>query len=194
MAGSEPDTGKETETETETGKETETNKQPETPSTQPGTEKPNTNPNTQKVPAVGTTKPVGRGFYKVTKSDAKNGTVTLVKPRKATEKKFTIPGTVKIDGVTFKVTEISKNAFKNNKKLTQVIIGKHVTKIGANAFNGAKKLKKITIKSTQLKKVGKKAFKGIDKKCKIKVPKKKLTSYKRLLKGKGQKASVKITK
>ena len=116
VAGSEPDTGKETETETETGKETETNKQPETPSTQPGTEKPNTNPNTQKVPAVGTTKPVGRGFYKVTKSDAKNGTVTLVKPRKATEKKFTIPGTVKIDGVTFKVTEISKNAFKNNKK------------------------------------------------------------------------------
>ena len=184
VAGSEPDTGK----------ETETNKQPETPSTQPGTEKPNTNPNTQKVPAVGTTKPVGRGFYKVTKSDAKNGTVALVKPRKATEKKFTIPGTVKIDGVTFKVTEISKNAFKNNKKLTQVIIGKHVTKIGANAFNGAKKLKKITIKSTQLKKVGKKAFKGIDKKCKIKVPKKKLTRYKRLLKGKGQKASVKITK
>lgn len=117
-----------------------------------------------------------------------------MKPRKATEKKFTVPGTVKIDGVTFKVTEISKNAFKNNKKLTQVIIGKHVTKIGANAFNGAKKLKKITIKSTQLKKVGKKAFKGIDKKCKIKVPKKKLTSYKRLLKGKGQKASVKITK
>ena len=194
VAGSEPDTGKETETETETGKETETNKRPETPSTQPGTEKPNTNPNTQKVPAVGTTKPVGRGFYKVTKSDAKNGTVALVKPRKATEKKFTVPGTVKIDGVTFKVTEISKNAFKNNKKLTQVIIGKNVSKIGANAFNGAKKLKKITIKSTQLKKVGSKAFKGIDKKCKIKVPKKKLTRYKRLLKGKGQKASVKITK
>lgn len=184
VAGSEPDTGK----------ETETNKRPETPSTQPGTEKPNTNPNTQKVPAVGTTKPVGRGFYKVTKSDAKNGTVALVKPRKATEKKFTVPGTVKIDGVTFKVTEISKNAFKNNKKLTQVIIGKNVSKIGANAFNGAKKLKKITIKSTQLKKVGSKAFKGIDKKCKIKVPKKKLTRYKRLLKGKGQKASVKITK
>ena len=87
----------------------------------------------------------------------------MVKPRKATEKKFTVPGTVKIDGVTFKVTEISKNAFKNNKKLTQVIIGKHVTKIGANAFNGAKKLKKITIKSTQLKKVGKKPSKVLTK-------------------------------
>ena len=114
---------------------------------------------------------------------------------KATKKtKVTIQDTVKVGNYSFKVTTIGKNAFKNNKKLTQVIIGKHVTKIGANAFNGAKKLKKITIKSTQLKKVGSKAFKGIDKKCKIKVPKKKLTRYKRLLKGKGQKASVKITK
>ena len=94
---------------------------------------------------------------------------------KATKKtKVTIQDTVKVGNYSFKVTTIGKNAFKNNKKLTQVIIGKHVTKIGANAFNGAKKLKKITIKSTQLKKVGKKAFKGIDKKCKIKVPKKKL--------------------
>ena len=110
------------------------------------------------------------------------------------EKKFTVPATVKIDGVTFKVAEISKNAFRNNKKLRQVTIGKNVTKIGANAFNGDKSLKKITIKSKSLKKVGKNAFKGIHKNCKIKVPAKKLTAYKKLLKKKGQKASVKITK
>ena len=66
--------------------------------------------------------------------------------------------------------------------------------IGANAFSGDKSLKKITIKSAKLKKAGKKAFKGIHAKCKIKVPKKKLSAYKRLLKGKGQKAGVKITK
>ena len=147
-----------------------------------------------KVPAVGTTKTVGKAIYKVIKSDAKNGTVTLVKLTNKNEKKFTVPASVKVDGVSFKVTEISKNAFKNNKKLKQVTIGKNVTKIGANAFNGDSKLKKITIKSTKLKKVGKKAFKGIHAKCRIKVPKKKLTAYKRLLKGKGQKAGVKITK
>ena len=159
--------------------------QPETPATEAPT---------AKVPAVGTTKTVGKAIYKVTKSDAKNGTVTLVKLTNKNEKKFTVPASVKVDGVSFKVTEISKNAFKNNKKLKQVTIGKNVTKIGANAFNGDSKLKKITIKSTKLKKVGKKAFKGINAKCRIKVPKKKLTAYKRLLKGKGQKAGVKITK
>ena len=159
--------------------------QPETPATEAPA---------AKVPAVGATKTVGKAIYKVTKSDAKNGTVTLVKLTNKNEKKFTVPASVKVDGVSFKVTEISKNAFKNNKKLKQVTIGKNVTKIGANAFNGDSKLKKITIKSTKLKKVGKKAFKGIHAKCRIKVPKKKLTAYKRLLKGKGQKAGVKITK
>ena len=159
--------------------------QPETPATEAPA---------AKVPAVGTTKTVRKAIYKVTKSDAKNGTVTLVKLTNKNEKKFTVPASVKVDGVSFKVTEISKNAFKNNKKLKQVTVGKNVAKIGANAFSGDKSLKKLTIKSTKLKKVGKKAFKGINAKCRIKVPKKKLTAYKRLLKGKGQKAGVKITK
>ena len=159
--------------------------QPETPATEAPT---------AKVPAVGATKTVGKAIYKVTKSDAKNGTVTLVKLTNKNEKKFTVPASVKVDGVSFKVTEISKNAFKNNKKLKQVTVGKNVAKIGANAFSGDKSLKKLTIKSAKLKKVGKKAFKGINAKCRIKVPKKKLTAYKRLLKGKGQKAGVKITK
>ena len=159
--------------------------QPETPATETPA---------AKIPAVGTTKTVGKAIYKVTKSDAKNGTVTLVKLTNKNEKKFTVPAAVKIDGVSFKVTEIFPNAFKNNKKLKQVTIGKNVTKIGANAFSGDKSLKKITIKSAKLKKAGKKAFKGIHAKCKIKVPKKKLSAYKRLLKGKGQKAGVKITK
>jgi uncharacterized protein YjdB len=159
--------------------------QPETPSAETPA---------AKIPAVGTTKTVGKAIYKVTKSDAKNGTVTLLKLTSKNEKKFTVPAAVKIDGVSFKVTEIFPNAFKNNKKLKQVTIGKNVTKIGANAFSGDKSLKKITIKSAKLKKAGKKAFKGIHAKCKIKVPKKKLSTYKRLLKGKGQKAGVKITK
>ncbi len=159
--------------------------QPETPSAETPA---------AKIPAVGTTKTVGKAIYKVTKSDAKNGTVTLLKLTSKNEKKFTVPAAVKIDGVSFKVTEIFPNAFKNNKKLKQVTIGKNVTKIGANAFSGDKNLKKISIKSTKLKKAGKRAFKGIHARCKIKVPKKKLSAYKRLLKGKGQKAGVKITK
>ena len=69
-----------------------------------------------------------------------------------------------------------------------------VTTVGAKAFYNCKVLKTITIKSTVLSFVGKQALKNIHKKAKIKVPKKKYAAYKTLLKGKGQKKSVKITK
>lgn len=45
-----------------------------------------------------------------------------------------------------------------------------------------------------VKSVGKNALKGIKLTAKIKVPAKKLTAYKKLLKGKGQGKKVKITK
>ena len=115
-----------------------------------------------------------------------------MKPASKNNTKFTVPATVAIDGITYKVTEIQKNAFKNNKKLTSVTIGKNVTTIGASAFEGASKLNKITINSKGLKKVGKKALKGIKPKATIKVPKGKVKMYKGILKGKGQKSSVKI--
>ena len=135
-----------------------------------------------------------KASYKITASSAKGGTVTFVKPSGKNNTKFTIPATVKIGGLTYQVTKIEKNAFKNNKKLTTVTIGKNVKNIGANAFSGAGKLNKITIKTTSLKTVGKNAFKGIKAKATIKVPKAKLKAYKKLLKGKGQKSGVKIKK
>lgn len=155
-------------------------KAPETPSTD------------SKNPTVGTEAKVGKGIYRVT--NAKKKTVVLVKPRKANNTSFNVPKSVKLANGRYKVVGIEKNAFKNNRKLKKVVIGSQVTKIGANAFGGAKNLKTITIKSKSLKSVGKNAFKGIHKNCKIKVPAKKLNSYKKLLSKKGQKASVKITK
>ena len=154
--------------------------EPETPSTD------------SKNPTVGTEAKVGKGIYRVT--SAKKKTVVLVKPRKANNTSFNVPKSVKLANGRYKVVGIEKNAFKNNRKLKKVVIGSQVTKIGANAFSGAKNLKTITIKSKSLKSVGKNAFKGIHKNCKIKVPAKKLNSYKKLLSKKGQKASVKITK
>lgn len=155
-------------------------KAPETPSTD------------SKNPTVGTEAKVGKGIYRVT--NAKKKTVVLVKPRKANNTSFNVPKSVKLANGRYKVVGIAKNAFKNNRKLKKVVIGSQVTKIGANAFSGAKNLKTITIKSKSLKSVGKNAFKGIHKNCKIKVPAKKLNSYKKLLSKKGQKDSVKITK
>ena len=56
-------------------------------------------------------------------------------------------------------------------------------------------MKKISIKATKLtsKKVGSKAFKGIAAKAVIKVPKSKLSAYKKLLKSKGVGSKITIT-
>ncbi len=144
------------------------------------------------IPAKNKIYKSGKYQYKVTKSAAKGGTVELKAPLKKTMKSVSVPSTVKINGYTFKVTSVGKNAFKNNKKLTKVTIGANVTKIGANAFSGCKKLKKITVKSKKLKSVGKNALKNIHKKAVIKVPKAKKKAYKKVFKGKGQKKTVKI--
>lgn len=108
--------------------------------------------------------------------------------------KLKIPKTVKIATQTFRVTTIGKNAFKKNKKITSVVISDDVKTIGASAFAGCTKLGTITIKSTKLKKVGKNALKGIKANAKIKVPAKKLPTYKKLFKNKGQGKKVRITK
>ncbi len=159
------------------------------------TQDPNQKPGDTSVqlPKVGSVFTYKKAVYKVTKSAASGGTVTFVKPSKKTYTKFTVPATVKKGKISFKVTAVSKNAFKGNKKLAQVTIGKNVKSIGEKAFAEDKLLKKITIKSSKLTKVGKNAFKGIHAKCKIRVPKKRLNTYKKtVLKKKGQKSTVKI--
>ena len=142
---------------------------------------------------VGSEQKTGKGVYRITGTGSKR-TVTFVKPINDKNTSFNVPASVKLADGRYKVTAIDKNAFKNNKKLKKVTIGSKVTRIGAGAFSGAKNLNAITIKSKSLKSVGKNALKGIHKKCTIKVPKTKLTAYKRLLKKKGKKASVKIIK
>lgn len=139
------------------------------------------------------TESISDNDYKVTKPSVKNGMVELSKADK-TKSNVSVPDTITVDGVTYKVISISKDAFKGNKKLKKVTIGKNVTKINANAFNGCKNLKNITVKSTQIKTVGKNAFKGINAKAKIKVPKSKLRYYKKLFAKKGLKSTVKIVK
>lgn len=152
--------------------------------------------------------------YKYTVKNSSEVTFTGVKNKKAS--KISIPATVKIKNKKYKVTAMSEKSLKgvqaktiivgnnvqtignsameNCKQLTKVTLGKNVKKIGKNVFKSDKKLKNITIKSTKLKSVGKNAFKGINSKAKITVPKKKYTSYKKQMKGKGQGKKVKIVK
>lgn len=137
---------------------------------------------------------VGNYQYRVLNSSVKSGTVRFLKPIKKNVKKATIPSVVTIGNYKYKVTEVGKYAFKNNKKITSVVIEKNVTKINASAFYGAKNLKKITVKSKVLKSVGKNAFKNIHAKASIKVPSSKLKKYKQIMANKGQGKRVTIKK
>ncbi len=116
-------------------------------------------------------------FYTIKKNAGKVHEVEYKAPKNKKQTKIAVPDSIKINGATYKVTSIAKSAFKNNKKLKTVTIGKNVSKIGENVFSGCKKLKTITIKSTKLKAktLSKSTFKGITKATTVKVPKKKLS-------------------
>lgn len=114
------------------------------------------------------------------------------------KKTVNVPDTVVVDGIRYQVTSIANNAFKNNKKLTSVVIGRNVTKIGKKAFFGCQKLKKVTIKTTKLKTktVGAKAFTKAGSKnyskLTVKVPKKCKKTYPKILKKRGLSGKAKI--
>ena len=167
------------------------------------------------VPVRGSVIKNGKLYYKVTKSAATGGTVSVLKPVSKNYKSIVIPKTVRFSGYVFKVTEIAKKAFKSNKKLKTVKIGDHVagigasafasctrlqkvsigkglTRIGSKAFLGDKKLKTVIIKSLKLKTVGSKAFKNIKKSAVIDVPNKKVNNYRKKFKKGGLPKTVRI--
>ena len=168
---------------------------------------------TNNAPAKGETIKDKKYTYKVTKagSDSDIGEVAITGLNKKSLVTIKIATKVTIGGITYKVTSIANNAFKNNNKIKKVFIGKNVKTIGKNAFAGDKKLKsvsinskvlktigkaafknckklrKVIIKSAKITKIGKTAFKGIKKKATFKVPKIKKAKYKKMIKKSGAK-------
>ena len=140
-------------------------------------------------PVKGTVISCSGADYKITNA---SGEVAYTKDL-TSGKSVTIPAAVQYYGITYKVTSIAKNAFKNNKTMTAVTIGPNVKVIGQKAFYNCKKLKKLTIKSKKLKagKVGSKSFAktGIKK---VKCPKSKKKAYKKWLTKKGISKKAKI--
>ena len=146
-----------------------------------------------------TLKPGTKIVDKKTKAAYKVMADNTVQYTKVTSKKaktVKVPSTITVNGVKCQVTSIAPKAMKGNKKLTKVVIPASVRTIGAQAFAGCKNLKNITIQTPYLtkKSVGAKAFKGISDKAVIKVPKKQLKAYQKLLKTKGVSKKVKIKK
>ena len=151
---------------------------------------------------------VGNLKYRVTA----NQVVTCYGTTNSRVTKISIPSTVRYNGVTYRVTSIWANAFKNKSRLTTVSIGHNVSVIGKNAFYKCKKLKKVTI-GTGLTQINPGAFRGVKKGCTItirslklkkvygridqstsrmtvRVPKKKYAAYRKLLRKKSSTVTV----
>lgn len=152
---------------------------------------------------------VGNLKYRVTA----NQVVTCYGTTNSRVTKISIPSTVRYNGVTYRVTSIWANAFKKKSRLTTVSIGHNVSVIGKNAFYKCKKLKKVTI-GTGLTQINSGAFRGVKKGCTItikslklkrvssridqsvsrmtvRVPKRKYTAYKKLLRKKSKTVIIK---
>lgn len=147
-------------------------------------------PKPEEALKVGDTVTSGNVKYRVTDAQKKLAEAYGVDSK--TARTLKVAATVTINGEKVSVTSVKANAFKGMKKLEKVTIGTNVSRIGKNAFSGDGKLKSIQIKSKKLTSVGKRALKNISAKAVIKVPKSKKKTYTSLLKGKGQKKSVKI--
>ena len=72
-------------------------------------------------------------------------------------------------------------------RLRKVVIYADIVKIGNDAFKDAVKFDRFVIRTTKLKKAGKNIFKNVSKKMIIEVPKKSLSSYRKLFRNKGVK-------
>lgn len=111
----------------------------------------------------------GTASFVVTGTDEKNLAVAYAGATNKKAKTIKVPSTVKVNGVTYQVTAIANNAFKNNKTVTKVTIPKSVTTIGKNAFSGCTKIKTISIGS-KVTTIGANAFKGCKSLTKITLP------------------------
>lgn len=152
---------------------------------------------------------VGNLKYRVTA----NQVVTCYGTTNSRITKISIPSIVRYNGVTYRVTSIWANAFKNKSRLTTVSIGHNVSVIGKNAFYKCKKLKKVTI-GTGLTQINSGAFRGVKKGCTItirslklkkvygridqstsrmtvRVPKRKYAAYRKLLRKKSSTVTIK---
>ena len=133
------------------------------------------------MPKAGTKVIVGGNQYTVTKA----GSEVRFSKANAKARAITVPSTIKAKGITYKVTSIGTNAFKNCKKLTKATIGANVKVIKAKAFNNCPKLKAVTIKTALLTKktASKKCFSKVNKRMVIKSPRKVKRAYVKIFKG-----------
>ena len=95
--------------------------------------------------------------YQVTNARSTKGTVAITGLSDKKAETLSVPNTVKIYGITYKVTSVGKNAFRELSKLKTVKVGDNVTTIGYGAFYKCPALKSVTL-GKNVKSIGDHAF------------------------------------
>lgn len=156
--------------------------------------------NTPSVPSLPAAYPKGKiikdlktnAVYKVT------GTliVQYVKPLNKKRSSIVIPDQVTLNRRDYKVTSIGAKAFKNNKYLKKITIGKNIKTIGSQTFYNCKKLKVLKFRTSQLRQkyIGSNAFKKMPSKITVYVSKKQVKYYKKIFLKRGISRSAKFRK
>ena len=134
----------------------------------------------------------GTAVYRVTVSDPQNPSVRYVSNTNASASAITIPATVKVKGVTYKVTRVEANAFASNTSLKKVTIGANVITIGSRAFYKCKNLRTVKINSKKLTGIGSRAFYGIKNKAIFYAYRSKLKTYQSKIKKSGINTTIRL--
>ena len=107
-------------------------------------------------------------IYTIT--DDENFEVEVAGVSKNNISKLVIPGTVNVDGWTYKVTSVGSRAFYKNTKIKSIVIGNNVASIEDYAFYGCKNVKQIKMgKSVEI--IGVSSFRKCTKLTKVILPK-----------------------
>lgn len=134
----------------------------------------------------------GTAVYRVTTADPQDPRVRYVSNSNTEATSVTIPSTVTINGVTYKVTRIQASAFASNTKLKGVTIGSNVIVIESKAFYKCKNLSKVKIKSKKITTIGSKAFYGIKNKALFYAYRSKLKTYQSRIKKSGINTTIRL--
>lgn len=147
---------------------------------------------TKKPAKVDTDLTKGTVTYRVTSANVQNPKVSYVSNSNTQARTVTVPNTVTINGVKYKVVAIEDNAFQSNAYLTTLTIGTNVTSIGSKAFYKCKKLTTVKIKTKKLSTIGTKAFYGIKDKATFSAYRSKLKSYQKKIKASGINTTIRL--
>lgn len=128
--------------------------------------------------AEGKTVKVNGVTYKITKA---GDTVSYEKPASKDAKTVTIPATIKIHNLKYRVTSVSAEVFKDNKNITNLVLGKCIRTIETKAFCRCKNLKRVTFQGSKVKAIEEKAFAKTKKNLIVKAPKDVLETYKEMM-------------